>query len=66
MRPAQILVDRLNALGDPDKSRTNDIEAKSLPLKARALAWGGFFNWKLGNRDLSNELLQACLSVPQM
>ena len=59
----QILVDRLNAVSDPDESRTNDIEAKSLPLKARALAWGGFFNWKLGNRDLSNELLQACLST---
>ena len=51
----QILVDRLNIVDDPDKS--------SLLLKARALAWGGIFTWKLGHWNRADELLQKCLAT---
>ena len=59
----QILVERLNAEVDPDASRANEIEAYRLKLQARVLAWGGFFNWKLGDWDRARELLQECLST---
>ena len=52
----QTLVDRLNSVSDPGGE-------SSLLLKARALAWSGFFNWKLGNWDHSEKLLQKCLST---
>ena len=50
-------------MGDPDESRSNDVEAKRLKLQARALSWGDFSIGSWVTRIRADKLLQNCLSL---